>query len=79
MARLSLETGIAPQHLIELDPRRRRAKKDSVPSVLESLFNVTAKEPELFVIDTDPPEVTAFAGELKSELLIVPETPSSVQ
>jgi hypothetical protein len=47
--------------------------------VLESLFNVTAKEPELFVIDTDPPEVTAFAGELKSELLIVPETPSSVQ
>ena len=31
------------------------------------------------VIDTDPPEVTAFAGELKSELLIVPETPSSVQ
>jgi hypothetical protein len=72
---VELEAKVAP----EVDPERRRAKKDSVPSVLESLFNVTAKEPELFVIDTDPPEVTAFAGELKSELLIVPETPSSVQ
>jgi hypothetical protein len=72
---VELEATVAP----EVDPRRRRAKKDSVPSVLESLFNVTAKEPELSVIDTDPPEVTALAGELKSELLIVPETPSSVQ
>ena len=72
---VELEATDAP----ELDPTRRRAKKDSVPSVLESLLNVTEKEPELFVIDTDPPEVTAFAGELKSELLIVPETPSSVQ
>ena len=72
---VELEARVAP----EVDPERRRTKKDSVPSVLESLFNVTAKEPELFVIDTDPPEVTAFVGELKSELLIVPETPSSVQ
>ena len=72
---VELEATVAP----EVEVMRRRAKKDSVPSVLESLFNVTAKEPELFVIDTDPPEVTASAGELKSELLIVPETPSSVQ
>ena len=72
---VELEATVAP----EVDPTRRRAKKDSVPSVLESLFNVTEKEPELFVINTDPPEVTAFAGELKSESFIVPETPSRVQ
>jgi hypothetical protein len=47
--------------------------------VLESLDRVTEKEPELLVIDTDPPEENAFAGELKSELLIVPDICSIVQ
>ena len=63
----------------EVDPVRKRAKKDSVPSVVVSLLKVTEKVPELLVIDTEPPAVTALAGELKSALLIVPETPSSVK
>jgi hypothetical protein len=58
---------------------RKRAKKDSVPSVVTSLARVTVNEPELLVIATEPPDVTAFAGELKSALLTVPDTPSSVQ
>ena len=63
----------------EVDPVRKRAKKDSVPSVVVSLLKVTEKVPELLVIDTEPPAVTALAGELKSALFIVPETPPRVQ
>jgi hypothetical protein len=63
----------------EVETVRKRAKKDSVPSVDESLLKTTAKVPELLVIVTEPPELTAFAGELKSALLMVPVTPSRVQ
>ena len=62
-----------------VDPVRKRAKNDSVPSVVKSFLRVTAKEPELLVIVTDPPADTALAGELKSESLIVPDAPARVQ
>ena len=62
-----------------VDPVRKLARKDSVPSVVVSLLKTTAKEPELLVIVTEPPAVTALAGELKSALLMVPDTPSSAQ
>lgn len=62
-----------------VDPVRKRAKNDSVPSVVKSLLKTTAKEPESPVIATDPPADTAFDGELKSELFIVPLAPASVQ
>ena len=59
----------------EVDTVLKRDKKDSVPSVVESFASVTAKEPESETIETDPPDVTAFAGELKS----ASDTPSIVQ
>jgi hypothetical protein len=62
-----------------VDPVRKLARNDSAPSVVTSFARITAKEPELLVIVTEPPDVTAFAGELKSALLTVPDTPSSVQ
>ena len=62
-----------------VDPVRKLARKDSAPSVVVSLLKTTAKEPELLVIVTEPPAVTALAGELKSALLMVPDTPSSAQ
>jgi hypothetical protein len=62
-----------------VDPDLKRDKKDSEPSVLVSFASVTEKDPESEVILTEPPNVTAFAGELKSELFTVPDTPSRVQ
>jgi hypothetical protein len=47
--------------------------------VVTSFARVSANEPELLVIDTDPPGLTAFAGEEKSELFIVPDIPVIVQ
>jgi hypothetical protein len=58
-----------------VDPVRKLARKDSAPSVVASLLRTTAKDPVLLVIATEPPEVTAFAGELKSALLMVPDMP----
>ena len=55
------------------------ALNDSVPSVVKSFERVTENDPELFVIDTDPPAETAFAGEEKSVLFTVPLTASNVQ
>ena len=62
-----------------VDPVRKLARKDSAPSVVASFARITAKEPELLVIVTEPPAVTAIAGELKSALLTVPDTLSRVQ
>lgn len=58
-----------------VDPVLKRDKKDSVPSVVTSFASVTAKDPESDIIETDPPDVTAFAGELKS----ASDIPSRVQ
>lgn len=55
------------------------AAKDSAPSVVKSFAKVTENDPELFVIDTDPPADTALAGDEKSELFIVPDMAVNVQ
>ena len=62
-----------------VDPVLKLKVKDSAPSVVKSLANVTACDPELFVIATDPPAVTAEAGDEKSVLFIVPDTAANVQ
>jgi len=53
--------------------------KLSAPSVVKSLASVSVKLPLSAVIATEPPFVTALAGLLKSELLIVPLTAAIVQ
>lgn len=63
----------------DVDPVLSLDLNVSAPSVVASFASVTANEPELFVIVTDPPDVTAFAGDEKSVLFTVPETASNVQ
>ena len=52
----------------DVDPVLSLALNCSAPSVVASFDKVKTKEPELAVIDTDPPDVTAFAGDEKSAL-----------
>ena len=61
-----------------VDPVLKLKVNDSVPSVVLSLFSVIACDPELLVIETDPPDI-APAGDAKSKVLIVPTTPANVQ
>jgi hypothetical protein len=51
----------------------------SGPSVVKSAANDKTNDPESADIATDPPDVTALAGELKSALFTVPDSPVIVQ
>mgnify|MGYP003331901868 CR=1 FL=1 len=51
----------------------------SGPSVVKSFANVKENDPKLLVIATEPPALTALAGELKSASFTVPDNPRIVQ